>query len=104
MAAAGNTPQSARARVRRSIGISARIARLRGGKKGMSTVAVVGLGYVGLPLAAGFGRKFRTVGFDLNADKVASYRRHLDPTGEVSSDELRAATQLTVTDDPTQLA
>jgi len=70
----------------------------------MSTVAVVGLGYVGLPLAAAFGRKFRTIGFDLNTDKVESYRRHLDPTGEVSGQELRAATQLMVTSDPGQLA
>jgi len=36
----------------------------------MSTVAVVGLGYVGLPLAAAFGRKFETIGFDLSAEKV----------------------------------
>jgi UDP-N-acetyl-D-galactosamine dehydrogenase len=70
----------------------------------MSTVAVVGLGYVGLPLAVAFGKKFRTVGFDLNAGKVENYRRHVDPTGEVSGEELRAATQLTVTTDPAQLA
>src|SRR6059036_951612 len=70
----------------------------------MSTVAVVGLGYVGLPLAVAFGKKFATVGFDLSAEKVGNYRRHVDPTGEVSSEELRAATRLTVTTDPTQLA
>jgi len=70
----------------------------------MSTVAVVGLGYVGLPLAVAFGRKLRTIGFDLSAEKVENYRRHLDPTGEVSGEELRAATQLTVTTDPAQLA
>jgi UDP-N-acetyl-D-galactosamine dehydrogenase len=70
----------------------------------MSTVAVVGLGYVGLPLAVAFGRKFRTIGFDLSAKKVESYRRHVDPTGEVSVEELRGATQLVVTTDPAQLA
>jgi UDP-N-acetyl-D-galactosamine dehydrogenase len=70
----------------------------------MSTVAVVGLGYVGLPLAVAFGRKFPTIGFDLNAEKVESYRRHVDPTGEVSGDALRAAAQLTVTNDPEHLA
>jgi UDP-N-acetyl-D-galactosamine dehydrogenase len=69
----------------------------------MSTVAVVGLGYVGLPLAAAFGRKFRTIGFDLNAEKVENYRHHLDPTGEVSSEDLRAATRLTVTADAREL-
>src|SRR5262245_61841059 len=70
----------------------------------MSVVAVVGLGYVGLPLAVEFGKKFRTIGFDLSAEKVASYRRHVDPTGEISSEELRAAAQLSVTTDSKELA
>ena len=70
----------------------------------MSTVAVVGLGYVGLPLAVAFGKKFRTIGFDLSAEKVKNYRRHIDPTGEISGEELRAAAQLAVTTDPAQLA
>ncbi len=70
----------------------------------MSTVAVVGLGYVGLPLAVAFGKKFRTIGFDLSVEKVENYRRHVDPTGEVSGEEFRAAAQLTVTTDPAQLA
>lgn len=70
----------------------------------MSTVAVVGLGYVGLPLAVEFGKIRKTIGFDLNAEKVASYRKHVDPTGEVSTEELRAATQLTVTTNPADLA
>src|SRR5467141_4919487 len=70
----------------------------------MSIVAIVGLGYVGLPLAVAFGKAFRTIGFDLSAEKVESYRRYIDPTGEVSREELRAATQLTVTTDPAQLA
>ena len=70
----------------------------------MSTVAVVGLGYVGLPLATAFGKAFRTIGFDLSAEKVESYSRHIDPTGEVSSEEFRAAARLTVTTDPAQLA
>jgi UDP-N-acetyl-D-galactosamine dehydrogenase len=70
----------------------------------MGTVAVVGLGYVGLPLAVAFGKKFPTIGFDLSAEKVENYRRQVDPTGEVSSEELSAATRLTVTTDPAQLA
>jgi len=70
----------------------------------MSTVAVVGLGYVGLPLAVAFGRMFRTIGFDLSAEKVENYRRHVDPTGELSSEDLRSATRLTVTTDPVALA
>ena len=67
------------------------------------TIAVVGLGYVGLPLAVEFGKKFRTIGVDLSAEKVACYRKHYDPTGEVSSDDLKAATLLEVGTDPTAL-
>ena len=70
----------------------------------MSVVAVVGLGYVGLPLAVEFGKKFRTIGFDLSERKIDSYRRFVDPTGECSTDNLRAATLLEVTTDPSRLA
>ena len=70
----------------------------------MSVVAVVGLGYVGLPLAVEFGKKMTTIGYDLSADKIDAYRRHCDPTGEVSSADLEAATQLRVTTDPADLA
>jgi UDP-N-acetyl-D-galactosamine dehydrogenase len=69
----------------------------------MTTIAVVGLGYVGLPLAVEFGRKHPTIGFDLSAAKVDAYRRHVDPTGEVSTADLKAAAQLRVTNDPTAL-
>lgn len=70
----------------------------------MTTVAVVGLGYVGLPLAVAFGKQFRTLGLDLSEQKVAAYRNHIDPTGEVSSDDLRAATQLACHTNPQVLA
>jgi UDP-N-acetyl-D-glucosamine/UDP-N-acetyl-D-galactosamine dehydrogenase len=66
----------------------------------MTTITVIGLGYVGLPLAVEFGKKFKTLGFDLSAEKVAAYGRHVDPTGEVSTEELKAATQLTCSTDP----
>jgi UDP-N-acetyl-D-galactosamine dehydrogenase len=69
----------------------------------MSIVAVVGLGYVGLPVAVEFGKRFRTIGFDLSEDKVSAYRRHVDPTGEVSSDDLKAAHRLEVGTDPARL-
>src|SRR5512134_880008 len=69
----------------------------------MTTVAVVGLGYVGLPLAVEFGRKYRTIGFDLSEEKVAAYRNHVDPTGEVSSAEFKAAAKLEVTTNPRAL-
>ena len=70
----------------------------------MSTVAVVGLGYVGLPLAVEFGKIHETIGFDLSAEKVHSYQKFVDPTGEVASDALRAATKLKPTTDPAALA
>ena len=66
----------------------------------MTTIAVIGLGYVGLPLAVEFGKKFKTLGFDLSAEKVAAYGRHVDPTGEVSTEDLKAATQLKCSTDP----
>ena len=67
------------------------------------TVAIVGLGYVGLPLAVAFGRRRRTIGFDLNEAKLARYRAGEDPSGEVSSAELAAAEHLEYTIDPARL-
>ncbi len=66
----------------------------------MTTVAVVGLGYVGLPLAVEFGKKWRTIGFDLSPAKVANYKSFCDPTGEVSTEELRASQHLEPVCDP----
>ena len=68
-----------------------------------AVIGVVGLGYVGLPLAVEFGKKVRTIGFDLSQAKVDAYRRHVDPTGEVSQDDLRAATRLEVTTEASRL-
>jgi UDP-N-acetyl-D-glucosamine/UDP-N-acetyl-D-galactosamine dehydrogenase len=69
----------------------------------MTVVAVVGLGYVGLPLAVEFGKKYRTIGFDLSQGKVDAYKRHVDPTGEVASNDLKAAEGLECTTDPRAL-
>ncbi len=69
----------------------------------MSTVAVVGLGYVGLPLAVEFGKVRDTIGFDLSEEKVRAYQNFVDPTGEVGSEDLRAASKLRVTTDPKAL-
>jgi UDP-N-acetyl-D-galactosamine dehydrogenase len=70
----------------------------------MSVIGVVGLGYVGLPLAVEFGKKQKTIGYDLSSDKVENYKRCVDPTGEVSTADLQAANQLTVTTDPAELS
>jgi len=66
-------------------------------------IAVVGLGYVGLPLAVEFGKRHPTIGFDLSKTKIAAYQRCVDPTGEVSSAELEVATKLEFTTDAAQL-
>ncbi|MEP7117179.1 MAG: nucleotide sugar dehydrogenase, partial [Acidobacteriota bacterium] len=66
----------------------------------MDTIAVIGLGYVGLPLAVEFGKKFKTLGFDLSVEKVAAYQRFVDPTGEVSTEDLKASVHLTCSTDP----
>jgi len=66
-------------------------------------VAVIGLGYVGLPLAVGFGRKLPTLGFDINAARVEELKQHRDHTLEVTPDELRAAAQLGFSNDPQDL-
>lgn len=68
------------------------------------TVGLVGLGYVGLPLAVEFGKVMPTIGFDLSEEKIQHYRKFHDPTGEVSEADLRASTQLTVTTKPADLA
>ena len=70
----------------------------------MTVIAVVGLGYVGLPLAVEFGKKYTTVGFDLSQRKMDSYRKFRDPTGEVSQEEFKAASGLRFTSDAADLA
>ena len=69
----------------------------------MTVVAVVGLGYVGLPLAVEFGKGYPTIGFDLSESKVAGYRDGHDPTGEVSRAQFQAASQLQVTTEAAKL-
>ena len=70
----------------------------------MGVVAVVGLGYVGLPLAVEFGKKRETIGYDLSSSKVESYKQGIDPTGEVSSKDLLSAAQLRVTNNAAELS
>ena len=69
-----------------------------------TTIAVVGLGYVGLPLAVEFGKHYPTIGFDLAQSKIDAYRRGIDPTGEVSAADFAAAKGLEVTTDAAELA
>ncbi len=66
-------------------------------------VAVVGLGYVGLPLAVEFGKRQRTIGYDRSRERVEAIGRSEDRRGELRADELRAATSLSVGSDPAAL-
>lgn len=61
------------------------------------TVAVVGLGYVGLPLALAFGKKMNTIGFDISEHKLQSYREGVDPTGEMESERFQQASKIRFT-------
>jgi UDP-N-acetyl-D-galactosamine dehydrogenase len=65
-------------------------------------IAVVGLGYVGLPLAAAFGRKAEVLGFDIDERKLAQLRDGYDATGELTTEQLDS-TRIEYTDDPERL-
>lgn len=67
-------------------------------------LAVIGLGYVGLPLALEFGKVYPTVGFDINQTRVQQLQSGKDITREVTSEELALATQLKITHDPANMA
>lgn len=69
----------------------------------IDTVAIVGLGYVGLPLAVAFGRLRRTIGLDLNEEKLDHYRAGHDPSGEVEPQQLAQAKLLEFTSDASKL-
>lgn len=63
--------------------------------KNSKTVAIIGLGYVGLPLAVEFGKKRPTIGFDINSDRINELKAHKDRTLEVTSADLQQAVHLT---------
>nr|WP_305080095.1 NAD(P)-binding domain-containing protein [Methylomonas koyamae] len=67
-------------------------------------IGMIGLGYVGLPLAVEFGRKYPTVGFDINRHRIEELRAGRDHTLEVSEEELAAATKLTYSADLQDIA
>ena len=66
-------------------------------------VALIGLGYVGLPLAVAFGRKFDTVGFDIKTARIDELRSGRDGTLETSPEELASATKLRFSSSPEDL-
>ncbi len=69
-----------------------------------SKIAVIGLGYVGLPLAVHFGAKFHTTGLDLKEKIIENCKKHQDPTGEVSKEEFESASFFFPTTDPSKIS
>ncbi|MEX5517131.1 Vi polysaccharide biosynthesis UDP-N-acetylglucosamine C-6 dehydrogenase TviB [Pseudophaeobacter sp. 1A09344] len=67
-------------------------------------ICVIGLGYVGLPLAVAFGQQRPTLGFDISADRITELRGGRDRTGEIAADDLTGAGQLSFTSDPGEIA
>ena len=59
---------------------------------GEEKIALVGLGYVGMPIAVAFAKKVKVIGFDLNAEKIKLYKHGVDPTREVGDEAIRATT------------
>ncbi|HID45778.1 MAG TPA: nucleotide sugar dehydrogenase, partial [Chromatiaceae bacterium] len=69
-----------------------------------TVIGVIGLGYVGLPLAIEFGKKYKTIGLDLKEEVIACYRNGSDPTGEVEDAQFKGSTQLSFTTDAAELS
>lgn len=66
-------------------------------------IGVIGLGYVGLPLAVEFGKKIDVVGFDINEERIVELKKGLDRTREVTPEELKSSSKLTFTSDLNEL-
>src|ERR1700716_1539261 len=60
-----------------------------------TNISIIGLGYVGLPLAVEFGKKYPTLGFDISERRISELQSGIDITLELDADELKAATRLT---------
>ena len=69
----------------------------------LNTVCVIGLGYVGLPLVVEFGKKLKTIGFDIDRSKVNACREGKDPSRELTDAQMREGLHAVYTDDPASL-
>ena len=65
-------------------------------------ISLIGLGYVGMPIAVAFAKKAKVIGFDLNKEKIRLYQSGIDPTNEVGNDVI-ASTTVNFTDDESML-
>ena len=70
--------------------------------KGEEKISLVGLGYVGMPIAVAFSKKVNVIGFDLNKNKIALYKSGVDPTNEVGDETIRSCS-VAFTADETKL-
>ncbi len=77
--------------------ITSRLAELQSGR---ASLAVIGLGYVGFPLAVHFGQHFKTIGYDSNQNRVDQLNHGVDFTHEIESDQIEKADKLVLTSDP----
>ena len=68
-----------------------------------ANIAVIGLGYVGLPLAVEFGKKYRTFGYDINHERISQLKKGIDVTKECTSKELKNTKYLSITSDINQI-
>ena len=71
--------------------------------KNIHTIVVVGLGYVGLPLAHAFSKHFRVIGYDLSEEKIALYRKGIDPTNELGNETVKES-MVEFTNDPQKIS
>ncbi|MFB1036444.1 MAG: Vi polysaccharide biosynthesis UDP-N-acetylglucosamine C-6 dehydrogenase TviB, partial [Sinobacterium sp.] len=69
-----------------------------------NNLAIIGLGYVGLPLAVSFGKKIQTLGFDINTARIDELNQGQDHTLEVTPEELKSVVNLTFSCDPADIA
>ena len=67
-------------------------------KERKEKISVVGLGYVGMPLAVAFAKYADVIGFDLNQDKINQYQNGIDPTNEVGDEAIKATSVLFTAD------
>ena len=73
-------------------------------EKQATTIAVIGLGYVGLPVAVTFGRQYKTIGYDLKERLIESLKQYVDPMGELTQAQMQAAEKLEYTADPKRIS
>ena len=69
----------------------------------INCIAVIGLGYVGLPLVVEFGKQMKTIGFDISKHKVDCCRRGTDPSFELTETQMKEGVHAVYTDEPTAL-